>query len=316
MNLEAVCAYCAEEKLKDNDPPEHVVPRAIGGSFVVRTVCHDCNSWASREIDQPFLQDPFVMALRSHHDVRDPQSRRRARVRNPMFKGHTAAGSYAWMDEDGQPHVQGRIVRDESGERYQVHASTDAEAERLISRLEREAAAEGKQLERREVRRSKEQVTIKAELSISLEVWPRLGAKIALATGSHVFPPAWRLSPEATDLRRVLHGESSELLGDKPYALPQPIDEPLTFLVEPPEHLVCFQSDSGGQVLLFVVLFGQKAFAMPVASSDESLPEVAWRLDPRRPNSDGETTFYELLEPYIRRMALDADGQPIGPDKT
>lgn len=55
-------------------------------------------------------------------------------------------------------------------------------------------------------------------------------------------------------------------------------------LVEPPEHLIYLGHTAAGTARC-VVLFGDLMFALPVdASSSYSMPQTAWRLDPRLPN--------------------------------
>jgi hypothetical protein len=242
------------------------------------------------------------MMLRSIHDVRAPGSRRGKRIKNPLFEGFTKDGAHAWMDDDGQPHVRGHILPGTEAGSFEIRATSEEEANKLARRVERDAVAEGKAVERGELEHSEGRVEITSIMKASTAVWARMAAKIALATASHVFDPAWRMSDEAYDLRHVLRDEPSRLLGDKPRAFPKPIVEPFNLLVQPPDHVLFFQRDSQDRVLLFTILFGEQVIAIPVGSPMESLPSTAWRLEPSRPNARGETTFDGLMLRYIERL--------------
>ncbi len=306
MNPDAVCAYCAQERLTGDDRPEHVVPYALGGSFAVATVCNECNEWASREIDQPFLRDDFVLMLRSSHGIRDPQPRRSKPIPNPLFKGQTETGAFARMDDDGEVHVQGQII-DRGDGRFEIRATSMEEAEKLVNRLKKRAEGNGQSFEIGEFQHSEGQVEISGTAKASTAVWARLAAKIALATGSHVFDAAWRKSPEAEELRRILHDEPSKLLGEKPSLFPKKIEEPISLLIEEPNHALIFLRGRNDQVLLTIVLFGEYVVALPIASIANGLPRVAWLLDPNRPNASGETTFDQMMMDYVVRVGEEPD---------
>lgn len=48
------CIICLAEKPPS---PEHVIPRALGGSFVIHRVCHDCNSMlGANKVDQGLIE--------------------------------------------------------------------------------------------------------------------------------------------------------------------------------------------------------------------------------------------------------------------
>lgn len=54
---------------------------------------------------------------------------------------------------------------------------------------------------------------------------------------------------------------------------------------------------------LFVVLFGELFFAVPVDTAGRPLPRLAWRMDPTRPNLEGRTSFDGLMLRQVERMS-------------
>lgn len=45
-------------------PPEHVIPKAIGGQYTVHNVCKECNTLMNKNIDEPFKDNPFISTYR------------------------------------------------------------------------------------------------------------------------------------------------------------------------------------------------------------------------------------------------------------
>ncbi|MGX6446789.1 HNH endonuclease [Patulibacter sp. S7RM1-6] len=302
-NADRICAYCAEEALRPDDPPEHVVPHALGASFTVSTVCHACNSWASREIDQPFLTGDYVRILRNVRDVRPPGARRDRMPSNPLLQGVTEDGTRAWV-RDGKTYLAPTRTRDEKTGTVRIRANSVEEAERLAKRVERDAAERGEVVERQPVESgTSEAPLLHVEIMTDQAVWARMAAKIALATASHVYEPAWRSSPVATDLRHVLRDEPSEMLGEKPHLFPDKLPEDFSQIFAPQEHALWCNRVPDGRVLLSIVLFGDYFIAIQIGAVDDEVPTPAWRLDSRHPRRDGKTDFFGLLTPYLETIA-------------
>jgi len=302
-----ICVYCATARLTGRERPEHVIPAALGASLTVRTVCDDCNTWAGREIDQPFLADSLLREYRSMVDQRDPRRRNPRRVPSTLLRGVTSEGDFVAFDRDTQRPVMGsRIV--ELGEgRYQIRAGSEEEAQRLLERMRTRAAAEGKEVRIEEEQRGESRPEIQAGISVHGDAWRREAAKIGLAIGSLVYAAGWRTSDDAHRLREWMHDRDPRTAdGGAPALVPIPIGN-LAPLVRHNEHLAFFMRLSDSWTYVNIVLFGTTLFAVPVNSTDAPPPRAAWRLDWLEPNKDGTTTFDELMLDAVLRWGADSD---------
>lgn len=292
-----MCVYCAEAVLSGHEKPEHPVPASLGASLIVDTVCDACNEWAGREVDQPFLTDALLRCYRSAVDQRDPRRGKKARrVSAPLLRGFTLDGDYIAFDHDsGRPVMRSRIVDLGEG-RFQIRAGSEVEAERLMSKLRERAAREDKQatLESREVRQ--DHPRIEGRIVVRMGVWRREAAKIGLAVGSLVYPPSWRHSDDAYRLREWMRDrDPSTDDGKAPPLVPSSPPGGGVSLARGDEHLLFFMRLRDGATYLFVILFGEACFAVPVDTAGGSVPHQAWRLEWRNPDRDGVTTWDDLV---------------------
>jgi len=297
-----LCAYCLTAVLTGDEKPEHPIPASLGASLTVRTVCDACNEWAGREIDQPFLADSLLQASRSLAGQRDPRRGKKARpIASPLLQGYTADGDFFTIDPyTNKPVRRSRIV-DLGDGRQQIRAGSPEEAERLLERARKRAAAEGKEIKIENEERGEIQPEITVDFSMRTDVWRREAAKIALAVGSRVYPPAWRSSEDAHRLREWMHNRySSTEDGQAPPLVPDHI-EPGSQLAEGDEHLLYFTSPGDGTTYLHVVLFGSSHFTVPVDTTGTAVPQRAWRLDWHKPSKDGSTTWEDLLRQAVMR---------------
>jgi hypothetical protein len=296
-----LCAYCIKAALTGDEKPEHPIPASLGASLTVPTVCDECNEWAGREIDQPFLADSLLQAHRNLAGQRDPRRGKKARlVASPLLQGHTANGDFITVDpETGQPTRRSRIV-DLGADRQQIRVGNKEEAERLLERARKRAAAEGKEIKIEDEERGEFQPKITVNFSMRTDVWRREAAKIALAVGSLVYPPSWRSSEDAHRLREWMHNrDSSTEDGQAPPLVPTHV-EPGSWLAEGDEHLIFFMRLKDG-VYACVCVFGSSYFAVPVDTTGMAVPQQAWRLDWRKPSKDGSTTWDGLLIDAVKR---------------
>lgn len=295
-----LCAYCLTTVLIGNEKPEHPIPASLGASLTVPTVCDLCNKWAGREIDQPFLADQLLQAQRSLVDQRDPRRGRTRRIGSPLLRGHSVDGDFFTFDYETKRPVMGSRIVDLGNGRQQIRAGSVAEAERLMERVRKRAAAEGKEVKIEEEERGEARPTINARVMMRTDVWRREAAKIALAVGSFVYPPTWRLSEDAHRLREWMHNrDSSTEDGQAPPLVPTHV-EPGSWITEGDEHLIFFMHLKDG-VYACVCLFGSSYFAVPVDTTGMAVPQQAWRLDWRRPSKDGSTTWDGLLIDAVKR---------------
>lgn len=294
-----ICTYCAEPSLTGNQRPEHPIQAAIGSSWRVFTVCDDCQDWASVNIDQPFLDDYFMLELRSRHDIRDQRHGKGRRVASPLLRGHTPEGLYVVADEEGQPHIrQGRTLPGPGENEFTIIAGDRAEYERLLKKLTREQAAAGRTLEFGEPEVFQDHPRISGRLTPRPCVWRRAFAKIALAAGSVAYDEDWRTSSDAQLLRRWMFEKDALPYDHCP--IDSVADGPLEALVEPPHHVAFFLRGSSA-TMLTIVLFGEFATRLPIDTAGRSVPAIAWDLDPRRPRVHGETTWSRLMQAMVRR---------------
>ena len=296
-----LCAYCLTVLLTGGEKPEHAIPASLGASLTVRTVCDACNEWTGREIDQPFLADSLLQAGRSLAGQRDPRRGKKSRpIASPLLQGYTADGDFFTVDpETNKPVRRSRIVDLGEG-RQQIRASSPEEAERLLERARKRAVAEGKEIkiENEEHREIQPEITV--DFTMRTDVWRREAAKIALAIGSHVYPPAWRLSQDAHRLREWMHNRDlSTEDGQAPPLVPTHVEFGVWLAAED-EHLVFFMRLDDG-VYSCVCLFGSSYFAVPVDTTGMPVPQQAWRLDWHKPSRDGYTTWDEMLTEAVKR---------------
>ena len=108
------CIICRTEK---SPSPEHVIPRALGGSFVIYRVCHDCNNkLGARSVDQGLIDHASAVERRitlelagNSGKVPDPVGEA---IRRPI--------------PTGIPNVEVRLAREAGG--YRVHVERRAKA--------------------------------------------------------------------------------------------------------------------------------------------------------------------------------------------
>lgn len=289
-----VCAYCAEPVLTGCERPEHALPAALRASIRVWTVCDPCNTWAGQEVDQPFLDDPFIRELRSRHDVRDPRHPYR-RVESPLAHGFTAEGVHVAADKTWTPRiVSGRIVDHEDGS-VDIIAGDQVEADRLAERVRKRAEAEGKTATFGDWRVVNDHPRISGQLQVRPWRWRRAIAKAALATASAAFDEQWRLGDDAARLRDWMRD---------PKALPHahcpmsPLTGAVLAVAVPAPSNAIFFTRSGFAVVANVVLLGEYLFQLVVDESGRDAPEVAWLTDSRRPTGNSTVTYSELTSGY------------------
>lgn len=292
---ERTCAYCGAEVLTGSERPEHPIPAALGSSFVVTTVCDPCNDWANVHVDQPFLRDDWVRLHRADHDIRDPRRAVSRPVPHPLRHGKTPDGRHVVLRPDGQWVVRPRV--EHRGDQTTVQASSMEEAERIVDQVRERALRDGFAIDVGDVTTESGPLDVKIEFCSDLKAWMRMGAKIALAAGSVAYDLEWRSGPDADYLRRLLRdGED-----DGKVLIPEFVGDDHVFrqICDSPEHVVWFVNQAPTKLL--VVLFGELFFAMPVHAEPRRAPDIAWRLDPRRPRASGQLTHDELLYRAIER---------------
>jgi HNH endonuclease len=302
-----ICAYCGQPVLTGNEKPEHAIPAALGSSLTVYTVCDPCNEWVGKEVDQPFLEDEWVRVHRSDSGVVDPRRGRRGRpTRSPLLEGYTDDGDHVSLGHNGKPRMRSRII-DLGDGKFQIRADSVDEMERLKRRVERRT---GKTITDENITHQSTNPQVRGRLTVNTLLWLREAAKIGLAIGSIVYPEEWRTGPDAERLREWLSGKDGLAPPGQPIGLvPQQIaGTPIETFVTEPEHLVFFQR-AAGRTMVIIVLLGSVYVSLPVDTTGEAVPRVAWTLDPARPKANGETTFDALMVNATERIIAESPAQ-------
>jgi hypothetical protein len=195
-----LCAYCGEPTLVGAEDPEHAIPAGINGQFTTRAVCVPCNRWAGHEIDQPWLNDPFVLDLR--FEARIPDRRGKLLKRSPLLTGVTEDGRRIELGPEGTPELRNSVVRrdPEAGEVHIV-APDQATLDKLVERERKKAEAEGKTWTPGSQGAMSEQPQVTGTAMVWPGQWERMAAKAALALLAEARPATWRRSPSAELLR-------------------------------------------------------------------------------------------------------------------
>ncbi len=60
-----VCIICAETKEVSQFNEEHMIPAAIGGRFIIHTVCEECNKHLGKTIDSKLLKNAAILHYRN-----------------------------------------------------------------------------------------------------------------------------------------------------------------------------------------------------------------------------------------------------------
>jgi hypothetical protein len=251
------CWYCGEEKLRTDDPPEHVLADALGGTLKTNRVCRGCNQRAGREIDWP-LQNDWLIVQRQVLDEIVSSGTASKKGRTGRAGAHRTSNpeTVVEIDRNWTPTVRSKIERTATGAR--IWASSEEEAERLRERLIKQLADEELQIQSEELTRvAFNDVTI--HTMIDGVAWLRAAAKMALGALSLVLGDTWLDTHDAKRLRQWLWADEPTLDDGSPaftYPVGPHVAEAL--IAEPPTHLISLMPirGSGTRVLVSVGLFG------------------------------------------------------------
>ena len=218
--------------------------------------------------------------------------------------GETEDGDFVSLDETGKPRLRSRII-DLGDNKFQIRTDSIEEMERLKKRVERRT---GKKITDESISHSSSRPRIQGRIVVDTLLWQREAAKIGLAVGSHVYPASWRTSADASLLQEWLHGMDASSADGKArgLALGSVDDSPFELIVNGPSHLLLFMR-SGESTYLAVVLLGAVLFTVPVNTTGAPTPRIAWKLNPRCPKENGETTLDSLSAEAALRFIT---GQP------
>lgn len=276
------CFYCGRTVLQGRHPPEHILPAAVGATLITDKVCSDCNRRAGSEVDWPWQNWPLIMELRHRFAVLDRDGKP---ARPVTWPGQLVSGdARAAVDVKGE-RVDVRILPseyDEDGVR--VFEGDEADLAKRRQRILRKSP--DARIVPLPSRTLPGPLSAKVEWTLSVHIWPRFMAKVALGVASLIAEEAWVETQEAAQLRRVLWtGDQStvdtEMLPHGKAWSIAPVD--LTGLehpLNPPEHLIRLEWWQE-QWWVVLVAFGTFQYGVPVSFGSATADQpVAWLFEP------------------------------------
>lgn len=283
----AVCAYCGEPALTGDERPEHVIPKAVNGRLVTRTVCDPCNRWAGKHIDQPWLDDTFVGHTRFTHAI--PDSRGNILTYDPLLTGTTEDGTRVTLGRDGKPvALNSPVKRDPATGEIQIRARNQEDYERLLAREIKKAEAAGKTFSLGDAQEVSEQPHVEVVHSMIPGRWERMAAKLALGLLAETQPPAWRLSASADMLRERIHN-LERVVGEVKIRKADSFDG---FAQSPASAVVILTL--ANRPAAMVSLLGDFALFFPLADDMRGL-DLAWVSDPIAPDRSAIGPMMEVI---------------------
>lgn len=294
----AVCAYCGGAALNGDERPEHPLPETVNGRLTTRLVCDPCNSWAGKNVDQPWLSDPFVGHQRFVHRI--PDRRNKVLEYDPLLAGVTAEGVQIRMDEHGRPlALNSPVTFDPDSGTYQIRAKDEEDMKRLFDRIAKKAAAEGKTATpSSEPEVQSYQPSVAGKFQIMPQTWERMAAKVLLGLLAENSPADWRSSAQADTLRAAMRGP------DKAADQVRLTDPgPMQQIAAPPAS-AAFTRSIGGSMMAGVSLLGifMLSFVLPPPNPG---PELLWISDPLHPSSSVMGPWESALPQRLSHFADD-----------
>jgi hypothetical protein len=302
------CWYCGEAKLRTDDPPEHVIPDALGGTLKTDRVCRECNQRAGREIDWP-LQNDWLIAQRQAVAEIVGSGKASKQGRTGRADAHRTSNPDTTVDVDRswKPTVRSKIERTATG--ANIWASSEEEAQRLRERLVKQLAKEGLKIQSEELSRTAfNDVTI--HVMIDGVTWLRAAAKMALGALSLVLDDSWLDTDDAKRLRQWLWADEPTLDDGSP-AFTYPVEPHIAeaLIAEPPTHLISIMPllASGTRVLVSIGLFGTLYLRIAI-DAPVPRPEDCWVIAAGAPPRS--LTWQQLVDEATVRMVRQQEQQP------
>jgi hypothetical protein len=205
--------------------------------------------------------------------------------------------------KDGVPRYVGSITQD--GDRVQITAASQDRADELLARVKRRLAVDGKAvLSCTTERRSGVRPLLSKNITVSLSIGVRMGAKLGLAFGAEAYPEDWRVSPEAAQLREWLWSDGPVSASGRPLGwLPSLTHDREHPFSDPPNHTGSFWIRDDEQIYIVVLVFGTLGFTVPVAPLSAGLPPIAWESGPSHGGSVSTTREALLIKARGRYLA-------------
>lgn len=298
MTMIERCWYCGRDGQQLTD--EHVLSeKNLGGRLVApRAICQPCNSKAGELEDQLARSFGVAELVGRYGKIINPR-----RPPRPQTDGI--------YPDRGEVTVQygtdGLAVADMKPR----HVGTDPDGTEVweVAQGQEERFVARRRKRGKQVRALGRPLVVQGGMNVrygigdgNFDLWPRMGAKVALSLASIVFEPAWLDTPGARALRRGFH----QGVWDKrlyPRGVPWQFvelspDEEVATLLRPGEHVVGLDRHDGGRA--WMILFGELAYGLPIFHAPVPEEDCVWLLSPagtdQRPRGGKE-----LLELLRRR---------------
>lgn len=281
------CWYCGNEHLAQGDPPEHVIPAAIGGTLTTDRVARSCNNELGKRIDQPFLNDWFIALERVMYRISDPRRARSGRPPNPDQIATLEDGTPVRIETREGPWTASVIPSLEKVDEktFQIRAENAEQAELMmktkLERLERDGVDVSKVEVSQEIRQDETPVVnVRAAVDSTIRV--RAAARIGLGALSRVLPETWLDSPDAQRLIGWLWEDDPKTIDGTATAGAGPgkVPQALQLITQPPEHAIIFLPASATEIFINIVLFGSEILPLKVDLNGAPRPTSAVILDP------------------------------------
>lgn len=299
------CTYCLETKPDGQRSEEHVVGAALGGAWIVKDICADCQTWAGEEIDGPFAQTIFTRE-------------KRHRLKIPDRYGNVPDAPTQLVDlADGR---KGRITFTRNGPELEIFPNRIALGDGT-STIQISADEELAYLEKLRTRFEKANpgftfevgsrsigphvpVDVRHPITWSLNLWPRFGVKVALNVGRELWGEEWLRSEHGMLLHRLLWGTETKIQMN-PFPTTGAIGAELPDYEPGPDHLLWANNGPKGEPTLLIQLFGEQTYAVPLGAF--TLPEkTVWLLHVH------QGTYEHVTEDeHFRRILMSLPRQEI-----
>lgn len=293
------CWYCGREDQALTD--EHVLSaKNLGGRLVAPdAVCQECNSNAGELEDQLARSVGVAELVGRHGAVISPR-----RPPRPQTDGI--------FPDRGEVTVQygrgGLAVRNMKPRQISTDPDGTPVWEVAAGQEERFVARRAKRGD--QVRAVGRPLTVESGMNVkygigtrNFDLWPRMGAKVALSLTSIVFEPAWLDTRGARALQCGFHqGRWDTNL--YPNGVPWQFDElrpddEIAALLRPGEHVVGLDRDGRGRA--WMILFGRLVYELPIFDAPIPEQEWVWLLSPSGPQQRTPRGGAEMLELLRRR---------------
>jgi hypothetical protein len=283
-----LCSYCAAQKPVADRSVEHIIPAALGGALVTDKVCHGCNQRAGDEVDAPFISQFWVRELRHRYEIPDRYGKLTS---PPVFPTELDDGTkvLAILDRAGwrAKLLPAEEWHDAQTMTLSLDSADEAVVAKKLERLEKNSGQEATLMSRQDHEVVNPRMRMKYAQDVTL--WPRMGAKIALAVAAERMPESFLSSPAAGWLRQVLWGNMSTAappgVGVSPHLAGELMSEPVPRWVNPPpEHqlMVIQLGDAAGVVF---TLFGELRYYVRLGPDSVGASPGVYILDPTRHKS-------------------------------